>query len=123
MIALEILGIVCLLIGSTFSVIGGVGIVRLPDFYSRLHGAGVTDTMGAGMILLGLALVSGSFLVAFKVGVIWFFLTVTSPSSSHALARSAITHGLRPCLDVRPSTRTDRRDATMPMDLDAEVKP
>lgn len=90
---------VCLIAGAFFSITGGIGIVRLPEFFSRMHGGGVTDTMGAGLILLGLLFQAGLSLVAFKLLVILFFLTVTSPSSCHALARSALSHGVKPVLE------------------------
>ena len=87
--------------GSVFSIIGGIGICRLPDFYSRMHGAGITDTMGAGLIVIGLIVKAGVIsLVSFKLSVILFFLLVTSPSACHALAHSAIVSGLKPELDV-----------------------
>ena len=85
-----------LVTGSLFAVIGGVGIVRLPDFYSRLHGGGVTDTMGAGLIMVGLMLQAGATLVTVKLLLILFFLLITSPTSCHALAQSAMIHGLKP---------------------------
>lgn len=100
MIVLEYVSYFFLMGGAVFSIIGGVGLVRLPEFYSRMHGGGVTDTMGAGLVIIGLILLAGPTLVAFKLLVIFFFLTVTSPSSCHALAKSALTHGLRPQLDV-----------------------
>ena len=50
---------ICLVVGSLFAIIGGIGIVRLPDFYSRMHGAGITDTMGAGLVLVGLMFQGG----------------------------------------------------------------
>jgi len=99
-ITLNVTGGLFLITGSIFAVIGGIGIVRLPEFYSRMHGSGITDTLGAGLILIGLMLLSGSLLVAFKLLVILFFLTVTSPSSCHALAHSALAHGIKPVLDA-----------------------
>lgn len=100
MIALELIGCGLLLAGAIFSVIGGIGIVRLPEFFSRMHGAGITDTMGAGLVIIGLMFLAGASLTTFKLFVILFFLTITSPSSCHALAKSALTHGLKPQLDV-----------------------
>ena len=86
--------------GSGFAIVGGIGICRLPEFFSRMHGAGITDTMGAGMILLGLMIQAGVSLVTFKLITILFFMLVASPSACHALAHSAIAHGLKPELDV-----------------------
>jgi multicomponent Na+:H+ antiporter subunit G len=95
-LVLDVLSIACLLIGSAFAVIGGVGIVRLPDFFARIHGAGITDTLGAGFILLGLMFQAGLTLILVKLLLIWFFLFITSPTSTHALAKSALTHGVEP---------------------------
>ncbi len=100
MIALEMVSYFFLLGGAAFSIIGGIGLVRLPEFYSRMHGGGVTDTMGAGLVLIGLILLAGPSLAAFKLLVIMFFLMITSPSSCHALAKSALSKGLRPQLDL-----------------------
>jgi multicomponent Na+:H+ antiporter subunit G len=97
---------VLLVSGSVFSIIGGIGICRLPDFFSRMHGAGITDTLGAGLILAGLMVQAGVSLVTFKLVVILFFLLVTSPSSCHALARSALAQGLKPELDG-PTSNAD----------------
>ena len=101
MIVLDLLSVLCLVIGSFFAVIGGVGIVRLPEFFSRMHGAGITDTMGAGMIIVGLMFQAGASLVTVKLLMILFFLLITSPSSCHALAKAAMTHGLSPVLDAK----------------------
>ena len=92
----EILVWVLLLSGSLFAIIGGIGLIRLPDLFARMHGSGVTDTLGAGLILAGLMLHSGATLVTFKLGAVLFFLFLTSPTATHALARSALAAGLRP---------------------------
>lgn len=94
----HILSIACLVLGSAFAVIGGIGILRLPDFFTRIHGAGITDTMGAGFILFGLMIQAGLTLITVKLLLIWFFLFITSPTSTHALAKSALTHGIEPLL-------------------------
>ena len=96
MIVLEIISWIFLLAGSFFSIVGGIGIVRLPEFYSRLHGGGVTDTLGAALILIGLCFqIVNGFILA-KLLMILFFLMVSSPSSCHALARSALSQGVEP---------------------------
>jgi multicomponent Na+:H+ antiporter subunit G len=94
--------------GSCLAVIGGIGLLRLPDFYTRLHGAGITDTAGAGLILFGLMLHAGLSLATLKLIMILVLLYLTSPASTHALAQSALTHGLKPLLAKRedePSLR------------------
>jgi len=85
-----------LLAGIAFSVIGGLGLLRFPDFFSRLHAGGVTDTAGAGLVLAGLMVRSGFDLVTLKLLAILFFIFVTSPTSAHALSQAATSHGLRP---------------------------
>ncbi len=98
----EILSWLLLLAGSGFIVIGSVGLLRMPDFYTRLHPVGITDTMGAGLILAGLALQAGFSLVLVKLVLIFVFLMFTSPTASHATARAALAAGLKPKLG--PST-------------------
>ena len=87
---------VLLLCGSFFAVVGGIGLLRLPDLVSRMHGSGITDTLGAGLILTGLMLQAGATLITVKLIAITFFLFVTSPTATHALARSALSQGLKP---------------------------
>lgn len=86
----------CLLTGAFFSLTGGIGLLRLPDLFTRLHAAGVTDTMGAGLILLGLMLQAGFGLVTVKLMLILGFLLFTSPTSTHALAKAARHGKLKP---------------------------
>ena len=87
---------ILLSVGSLFARVGGLGLLRLPDFYCRLHGAGITDTMGAWLILLGLILQAGLTLVAVKLVMIGLLLAVTSPTATHALANAAVDNGLEP---------------------------
>jgi multicomponent Na+:H+ antiporter subunit G len=84
--------------GSIFVLIGGLGLLRLPDFYTRIHAAGITDTMGAWLILIGLMFHSGWTLVTVKLVMLLFFLAATSPLASHALAKAAFLRGLEPML-------------------------
>jgi multicomponent Na+:H+ antiporter subunit G len=95
-IVLDVITWVFLLAGSFFAIVGGIGIVRLPDFYTRLHGGGVTDTLGAGLILAGLMFQSGIGLATIKLLMIITFLLITSPTASHALAQAALNQELQP---------------------------
>ncbi len=88
-------GAVCLL-GALLSIVGTIGVLRFPDFYTRLHAASITDTSGAGLVLLGMALMAPHWLVLVKVFCILGFLLLTSVTSSHALANAAHTAGLQP---------------------------
>lgn len=107
MILLDVCSWIFILAGAFFSVVGGIGIVRFPEFFSRLHGGGITDTMGAALIMLGLLLQVDGVLVAIKLLMILFFLLVTSPSSCHALAKSALSLGTTPELDF-PVSQNER---------------
>ncbi|MBM3517846.1 MAG: sodium:proton antiporter [Alphaproteobacteria bacterium] len=74
--------------------VGGIGVIRLPDFYSRLHAAGLTDTLGAALTVLGLIVQSGWTLVSVKLAIILVVLFFASPTGSHALAAAARASGL-----------------------------
>ena len=93
---INILSWLCLLTGSFFAVSGGIGLLRFPDFFSRLHPAGVTDTLGAGLIILGLLFQAGLTLISFKLMMIIAFLLFTSPTATHALAKAALHGNLKP---------------------------
>jgi multicomponent Na+:H+ antiporter subunit G len=95
-----------ILTGSAFLVIGGIGLNRMPDFFTRLHPAGLTDTMGAGLLLLGLSVQAGLSLVTLKLLLILVFLFFTSPVSSHVTARAALAAGLKPWLAPGPADAT-----------------
>ena len=92
----NIIGFVLLGLGSVFILIGCIGLIRFPDFFTRLHAAGLIDTLGAGLILLGLMIESGWTLNAAKILIILLFLFFTSPVSSHSLVKAALTSGLIP---------------------------
>jgi len=102
---LDIMSWVFLVAGSIFAVIGGLGLLRLPDVFSRMHGGGITDTLGAGLILTGLMFQAGLTLVTVKLIMILFFLLVTSPTSAHALARAALASGLEPLQALKRKER------------------
>lgn len=82
--------------GVFFIVTGAIGVVRMPDVYCRLHAAGMTDTMGAGLILVGMCFQAGISLITVRLLIIWAFLLLTSPVATHALARAALTGGVKP---------------------------
>ena len=84
--------------GSIFVLIGAFGLIRLPDFYTRLHAAGITDTLGAEFILLGLMFQAGLSLVTVKLILISLFIFFTSPTATHAVANAARVMGLKPML-------------------------
>lgn len=94
----DILSGLSLLAGSLFCLAGAIGLLRMPDFYTRIHAASVTETAGAGFILLGLLLQAGFTLVAAKLLMIGLLMLFANPTASHALARAALLRGIKPLL-------------------------
>ena len=82
--------------GGGFVLIGGIGALRLPEFYTRMHAASVTDSMGAVLVIGGIMLQAGWSLAALKLAAILGFLLLTSPTASNALASAALLAGVRP---------------------------
>jgi multicomponent Na+:H+ antiporter subunit G len=101
-ILLHILTTVFLFAGLLFFLGGAVGIIRFPDFYSRLHPAGKLDTMGLFMVMLGLALhvvtewTFSAFLTALKLIFIVIFIFITSPTATHAIVDAGVRAGMTP---------------------------
>lgn len=82
--------------GSVFCLIGALGVLRMPDFFTRIHAASVVDTLGAGLLLSGMILQAGLTLIAVKLLFIGLLLFFTSPTATHALARAAHLRGVEP---------------------------
>ncbi len=94
MIALEILSAVLLAAGALLILSGSVGLLRFPDFYTRIHAAGITDSAGAALILLGLLAQNGGWATGVRLLIIMVFLAVTSPTAAHLLAHAARRDGV-----------------------------
>jgi multicomponent Na+:H+ antiporter subunit G len=92
---LELISGGVVLLGTFFCLVGGIGVLRLPDVYCRMHAAGVTDTLGAGLVLVGLAIQAGFSLVTFKLLTVLVFWWLTSPAATHALGKAAYARGIR----------------------------
>ncbi|HET9662930.1 MAG TPA: monovalent cation/H(+) antiporter subunit G [Burkholderiales bacterium] len=92
---------ILLVAGGLFCIVGAVGLLRMPDLFTRMHAASVTDTLGAGLILLGLMLQAGFTLVSAKLLLVGLLIFFTSPTATHALARAALARGLEPNLAPR----------------------
>jgi len=95
-VIVDIISVIFLVSGSVLGVIGGIGLLRFPDFYSRLHAVGITDTLCALLILLGLGLQSGLTFESVKLFLIYAFLFFTSPTSSYSLGNGAWQSGVKP---------------------------
>lgn len=95
-IVLDVLSWIFIATGLFFIITGAVGLLRMPDVFTRLHAAGMTDTMGAGFVLLGLAFQAGFTLVLVRLVFIYALLLFTSPISTHAVARAALSGKVEP---------------------------
>ena len=90
----EIFSWIFILLGSFLILVGSIGLIRLPDFWSRLHGASITDTGGVLFLLIGMMIQAGSIWIFLKLVAIGIFLFVSSPTASHAIANAAyVTFG------------------------------
>jgi multicomponent Na+:H+ antiporter subunit G len=87
-----------ILAGSLFTVTGALGLVRMPDIFTRMHAASVTDTMGAGLLLLGMCLQAGFTLVTLKLLFLLALFFFCGPVVTHALAQACLHEGVRPLL-------------------------
>ncbi len=92
----DILSWIAVGIGAAFVLVGGIGLLRMPDFFTRVHPVGVADAVGAGFMLLGFMLQAGLSLTTLKLVLILLFLIFTGPTASHALAHAALLDGRTP---------------------------
>lgn len=95
---LQIIAAGFLVLGVLTMLVSAFGVVRFPDFYTRLHAAGKGDTLGQGLVLLGLLLIAGFGFDAFKLAVIIFFVMILNATATHGLARAGWLAGMRPWL-------------------------
>lgn len=99
-----------ILIGSLAILTGAIGVLRMPDVYTRMHAASITDTLGAGALVAGLMIQAGVTLVAVKLFLILVFLFFTGPTSTFSLAHAAMTSGvepLHPADAIKPPAKTE----------------
>lgn len=93
---LDVISWILLCTGGLFVLIGGIGALRLPNFYTRLHAASLTETMATILIFAGMIIQAGMTLAALKLLAIMVFLLLTAPTASYALANAALQSGMRP---------------------------
>ncbi|GEM_PF-111937 len=95
---LEWISAVFIVLGIGFMLIGSIGVIRLPDFYSRTHAASKTDTLGILLVIVGLMILEGFTINMGKLAFVLIFVALANPIGSHALARAAMESGLKPLL-------------------------
>lgn len=106
-LVIDIASWILVLLGSFFTVVGALGLVRMPEVFSRMHAASVMDTLGVGFLILGMILQAGFSLVLFKLLFILALFFFTVPVVTHALARACLHEGIEPLLaeDRRPKSK------------------
>ena len=108
MLSVEIASWALILLGSFFTVSGTLGLVRMPEVFTRMHAASVTDTLGVGFLILGMCLQAGFSLVTLKLLFLLLLFVFTAPVVTHALAQACLHEGIKPLL------AEDRRGLRMP---------
>ena len=93
---MTVLAIILMLGGAFFLTVSCIGLIRLPDFYSRTHAVGKSETLGAMLLLAGLAVYSGWSVTSLKILIIVLFVLIANPAATHAIARAALRSGLEP---------------------------
>ncbi|MFN4355350.1 monovalent cation/H(+) antiporter subunit G [Parvibaculum sp.] len=87
---------IAFLVGGGFILVGSLGLIRLPDIWARFHAAGIIDTIGAELILIGMMFQTGLTQTTLKLMLIGLFLFVTGPTATHAVANAAFIAGIKP---------------------------
>jgi multicomponent Na+:H+ antiporter subunit G len=108
-LAVEIVSWVFIVLGSLFTIVGMLGLLRMPELFTRMHAASVMETLGAGFLILAMLIQAGVSLAAFKLLFILALFLVTAPVVTHALAQTALHQRVRPVLseDRRPTRDGD----------------
>lgn len=101
----EVLSWILIVSGGIMVCVGAIGMIRFPDFWSRLHAASVTDSSGMILLLLGMCLQAGVSLITVKLILIGVFLFITGPTSTHAVANAALVSGLKPKSQVKDTKK------------------
>ncbi len=114
----DILSWISFLVGGFFLLVGSMGMVRLQDFWARLHAASVIDSAGLGLLVFGMMLQSGFTLITVKFLLIILFLLITGPTATHAVANAAFVSGSRPLdyvedVTAEPEKKTPRKKRTL----------
>ena len=115
-VVVHLISAALILSGLVFAFGASVGILRFPDFYSRVHAAGKGDTLSALLILGGFALEAAfqggfsflNFLIALKIIAVAGFIFLTSPTSTHALIQAGFDDGAKPITDERPEDAVEK---------------
>lgn len=104
---IDILSNICLLLGGIFTLTGAIGLLRLPDFYTRLHAASVTESLAAPLLIIGIMLDTGLTLDSAKLVLIIVIMVVSNPTITHALCRAAAHGGVNPEMETKNTQKNE----------------
>lgn len=107
-VAVDIASWVFILLGSFFTIAGAIGLVRMPEVFTRMHAASVIDTLGVGLLILGMCMQAGFTLLMLKLLFLLLLFVFTAPVVTHALAQACLHEGIKPLL------AEDRRGLSRP---------
>ncbi len=105
-VVLDVVSWALVLTGSLFALTGAIGLLRLPDFFTRMHGASIIDSFGVSMMLMGFLLQSGFTMASVKLVLIFMFMIVTGPTATHALAKAALHGRLEPLTPLQKGSQS-----------------
>lgn len=109
-LVLDVASWLLLVVGGIIGIAAGVGMLRLPDVYTRMHSSSMLDSLGSLCVVLGLALQAGPTIVAGKLVVLYLFLLLTAATSGHVLAKAALAAGVEPVTGSRPEPAAARAE-------------
>ena len=104
---IDILSNICLLLGGIFTLTGAIGLLRLPNFYTRLHAASVTESLAAPLLIIGIMLDTGLTLDSAKLVLIIVIMVVSNPTITHALCRAAAHGGVNPEMETKNTQKNE----------------
>lgn len=112
-LALEIASWAAILLGAFFTLVGALGLLRMPEIFTRMHAASLIDTVGVGLLVLGMSLQAGLSLVTLKLIFLMALFLFTGPVVTHALAQACLHEGVEPRL-AEDRRQVVRATATKP---------
>ncbi|MEA1920364.1 MAG: monovalent cation/H(+) antiporter subunit G [Campylobacterota bacterium] len=113
MIVIDWLSDICLLLGGILTLTGAVGLLRLPNFYTRLHAASVTESLAATLLIIGIILDTGWALDSAKLLLIIVIMIIANPTITHALCRAAAHGGITPEIEIQNTQKTEAKTETL----------
>ncbi|MEM0351061.1 MAG: monovalent cation/H(+) antiporter subunit G [Archaeoglobaceae archaeon] len=93
MLAINLISVILIFTGATFMFLGALGLLKFPDFYTRMHAIGKCDTMGQFLIIVGCAVYEGLSFISIKLVLIAFFYLLSMPAATHAIVKAAFYRG------------------------------